>query len=330
MGSGSSGITSGGGGAVPLSVTDQGVVDLPNGVSADLTTAEGLSDAEAVLDPASLAELKALMAAKGFKLEGGAFVPSDTFNKGVVRSAAAGPKDINSGMTEADELTGSVFKSANSPVPFNANTTPALYGKLKGNPAFADATAKLKAYMENPTDANLAAYKSAYAKLGAQLNGVNMMEVLYLVMRESIQGMNEDKRYFLERLEEYNKMGQQLSEYLKTLTEASQRISEQSKGKDLSKDQVYVQAEIRDYKLGSLDKDGKLPYTSEMKEVDRNSLNDQIKNVEADQETVRNKRQMASTAFQNFDQKSNQMYNMLASVIKTMQEMRGIGTKAMM
>jgi len=31
---------------------------------------------------------------------------------------------------------------------------------------------------------------------------------------------------------------------------------------------------------------------------------------------------MASTAFQNFDQKSNQLYNLISSVMKAMNEMR--------
>ena len=52
------------------------------------------------------------------------------------------------------------------------------------------------------------------------------------------------------------------------------------------------------------------------------ALSDEIKNVEAQQETVRNMRQTTTTAFQNFDQKSNQMYNMLSSVMKSMNEMR--------
>ncbi len=51
-------------------------------------------------------------------------------------------------------------------------------------------------------------------------------------------------------------------------------------------------------------------------------LNEKIKQIESMQETVRNKRQLASTAFQNFDQKANQLYNMLSSVMKAMNEMR--------
>ena len=51
-------------------------------------------------------------------------------------------------------------------------------------------------------------------------------------------------------------------------------------------------------------------------------LNKAIREVESMQETVRNKRQMSSTAFQNFDQKANQLYNLLSSVMKAMNEMR--------
>ena len=62
--------------------------------------------------------------------------------------------------------------------------------------------------------------------------------------------------------------------------------------------------------------------TSPSRRLDRAGLNDTIKEVESMQETVRNKRQMASTAFQNFDQKANQLYNLLSSVMKAMNEMR--------
>ncbi len=56
--------------------------------------------------------------------------------------------------------------------------------------------------------------------------------------------------------------------------------------------------------------------------VNQMSLGNRIKGLEAEQETVRNKRQMASTAFQNFDQKTNQLYNLLSSVLKALGEMR--------
>ncbi|MBN2735795.1 MAG: hypothetical protein JXR70_02360 [Spirochaetales bacterium] len=51
-------------------------------------------------------------------------------------------------------------------------------------------------------------------------------------------------------------------------------------------------------------------------------LSSTIKKIESDQETIRNARTSASTAFQNFDQKANQLYNLLSTVLKTMKEMR--------
>jgi len=47
-----------------------------------------------------------------------------------------------------------------------------------------------------------------------------------------------------------------------------------------------------------------------------------IRGLQSMKTEVRNKRQMSATAFQNFDQKANQLYNLLASVMKAMNEMR--------
>ena len=69
----------------------------------------------------------------------------------------------------------------------------------------------------------------------------------------------------------------------------------------------------------------RLPKPSSPKKGTRGDLDESIKDVESTQESERNKRQMASTAFQDFDQKTNQLYNMLSSVAKTVGEMRGIG-----
>jgi hypothetical protein len=46
----------------------------------------------------------------------------------------------------------------------------------------------------------------------------------------------------------------------------------------------------------------------------------QIKDVEKAMEDVKNKRQEMTTAFENFDQKSNQLFNILSTVMKTMKE----------
>jgi hypothetical protein len=57
-------------------------------------------------------------------------------------------------------------------------------------------------------------------------------------------------------------------------------------------------------------------------QLDRTGLSNALEEIESMRKNVRNKRQMASTAFQNYDQKANQLYNLLSSVMKAMNEMR--------
>lgn len=82
-------------------------------------------------------------------------------------------------------------------------------------------------------------------------------------------------------------------------------------------------------KMNSMSPSNK-PGRSSGKQQDRKGLKNALKEVESMQEQVRNKRQMASTAFQNFDQKLNQQYNLLSSVLKALNEMRMGAVRNMM
>lgn len=53
----------------------------------------------------------------------------------------------------------------------------------------------------------------------------------------------------------------------------------------------------------------------------------EIKGVEAAMEEIRNKRQEYQTSFENFDQKANQLFNILSTVMKTMKEMQSAITR---
>ena len=64
------------------------------------------------------------------------------------------------------------------------------------------------------------------------------------------------------------------------------------------------------------------PGPSASKKLTCGSLNEPAKQIDSMPGAVRNQRQMASTAFQNFDQKANQLYNLLSSVMKAFNEMR--------
>ena len=58
----------------------------------------------------------------------------------------------------------------------------------------------------------------------------------------------------------------------------------------------------------------------------RPRLGDEVKLLVSEQEEIRNHREMDTTAFQNFDQKANQLYDMLSTIVKTMGEMRSLGS----
>jgi methyl-accepting chemotaxis protein len=301
---------------------DGAKVRLPGGVNVDLSTVEGVAKAEAELSAEQLAELEALMRSSGFKRDAGAFVPRDSYEMrrelGIV-----GPASTSSGETALDvEIGEKVFGAAGLASPYNANTTEKLYSQIKDQPVFTEAVSALNNYVANPTAANHADFLSRMAAVKTQFPNGNIMEVLFLVFRESIQETNEDKKYFLLKLQEFNTMAEKISDYLSHLVNESARLSEACEGQKYP-EKVHINVETKAFDLSGLNANGDLSVSRQGSErLDRAGLNDRIKDVESMQETVRNKRQMASTAFQNFDQKANQLYNLMASVLKTVNEMR--------
>lgn len=58
----------------------------------------------------------------------------------------------------------------------------------------------------------------------------NIHEMLFLVFKESIAEMQEDKKYYLEKLARMNQMDEALSEYLEELADASRRLGGMERG----------------------------------------------------------------------------------------------------
>lgn len=58
----------------------------------------------------------------------------------------------------------------------------------------------------------------------------NILELLFILFRESISEMQEDKRYYLEKLATMNRMGEALSNYLDELADASRRLGGMERG----------------------------------------------------------------------------------------------------
>ncbi|MFC1611453.1 hypothetical protein ACFL6C_10870 [Myxococcota bacterium] len=310
-----------------------GKVQIPNGEVIDLTDAEQVAHAKTVLTAEQLETLEDLMLAVNFKLEGDTFVRQDA----AALHRALGPTSTTEGMSMWDEeIAEQVFGAAGFANPYNANTTENLYAQIQGTPQFQTAVAATTDYLENAsgsTSVNASTTQDFITRLNGMMADFpegNIMEVLFLVFRESIQQTNEDKKYFLIKLQEFNKMAEKISEYLSELVDKSQDLSVKSEGQKYP-EKVHINVDCKTFDLSTLDKNGNLCTTStDTKSLDRAGLNDTIKEVESMQETVRNKRQMASTAFQNFDQKANQLYNLMASVLKSLNEMRSGTTRNMM
>lgn len=55
-------------------------------------------------------------------------------------------------------------------------------------------------------------------------SGGNILEILYVALRESVSQMNEDKKYWLKRLSEQNEMSEQISAYLQELSRAGRAL----------------------------------------------------------------------------------------------------------
>jgi hypothetical protein len=332
-------------GGRPRAATSAGNISLGDGAvvragdrTYDLSTAEGVSRARAELPAADLQAAEGLLRGRGLRQTNGTWVPSDSVvsraEQGRIdeRRAATGLTGTVQNATQLDHEVGEIFVRNGLANPYNAATTPALEAQLRGVAEFSTAVRAGAAFAANPTSANQGEFIKQMKALTAAFPHGNVMEVLFLVFRESIKETNDDKKYFLKKLQDYNTMAEELSEYLSHLVDESQRLSAASAGAKYP-EKVTISIEVRKFDLTTLDPDGRVRPAAgfpQNRTVDRAGMNDTIKDVESMQETVRNKRQMASTSFQNFDQKANQLYNLMASVLKVMNEMRSSTVRNML
>ncbi|MBC7793071.1 MAG: hypothetical protein H7Z43_05145 [Clostridia bacterium] len=311
-------------------VVRNGQVVTASGSIFDLSDPNQVSAARAELGAAGFEELVQAAAAQGltFNAATGAFA-SDTV------LADKGANKFTDDLGEVDNNTlDEIEQLKKEGININAAALSATAAKLRSEPALTTFNAAVDATRVahiNPSAANVSRAAEFVHTLQLQ-TGANTMELLFFVFRQSIQSTNEDKKYFLQRLQDFNVMADKLGGYLQDLVADSQQLSDASAGAKYP-EKVTVSIEVKKFDLTSLSADGDLrnqPGYPHSQTVDRAGLNDTIKGLESQQEEVRNKRQMASTAFQNFDQKSNQLYNLMASVLKVMNEMRSGTTRNML
>jgi len=143
----------------------------------------------------------------------------------------------------------------------------------------------------------------------------DVMATLFMVFRESIQQTNEDKRYFLQRLQEMNQIAEALGDYLRELNDGL------ASGQGCGEDSGPQEADLR-----VLDPDHRMLAEQILKErawlsgVD--GIKRTIRQLQQMESQVRQRHGVVSSQFENANQKSSQYMNMLSSVMKTMNEIQ--------
>ncbi|MEZ4270287.1 MAG: hypothetical protein R3C68_02255 [Myxococcota bacterium] len=168
-----------------------------------------------------------------------------------------GPLDTDEGRSDIDQELGLWFEEQGMANPYNANTTPELYDRIGKSVEFQNAVEAMKAALTNPSEkSNVEFFKRMQFLQTAQPHG-NVMEVLFLIFRESIKQVNEDKKYFLKKLQDYNKMAEALSDYLSELVEHSRALGSAASGAKYPEMVLTPTAvTIKKFDLSTLDTEG--------------------------------------------------------------------------
>lgn len=159
--------------------------------------------------------------------------------------------------------------------------------------------------------------------------GADLTAFLYAVMVESIKEQNEEKKYWITRLAELNEIDEAISDYLKSLNDASRRLADMRREPEDDGSGLTVSIRRLEVKrvegddwvfdpAAQIPQDARDGANANLSVGDLSSL---IAEVEAQRETVRNERRRFSSAFENANQTATQYLNMLALVLKTLSEL---------
>ncbi|MHA2247197.1 MAG: hypothetical protein ACXADY_19785 [Candidatus Hodarchaeales archaeon] len=134
----------------------------------------------------------------------------------------------------------------------------------------------------------------------------DVMQRLFGIFCQSIEEINQDKEYFLRKLKEMNDIAEAITDYLKYLTDIFTDTDDEDKEDETSNKGMIGYANIK-LKKASTSLQGAL-----------NMIGVVVKEREEREE----RRRAYITAFENFDQKANQLLNLLSTVMKSTKEMQ--------
>lgn len=234
-----------------------------------------------------------------------------------------GPTETVAGAFE-EEIFTNVFEQNGIPNPYGSSTW-ARYAELQNDPNFQAAVDAGRGFMDGTVSES--EFLNAVSRLPKD---GNVMETLLLVIRGSIEAANEDKKYHLKKLQGLNEISSFLGDQTRIFADASSKLQTLEKHSK-KPEQKTVRLEYSVPDTSTVGTDGyAIAGSTVVKDVNRDQMGIEMKNIEAAQEEVKNNKQEVQTAFQAVDSKVNQLYQIMASVSKTMNEERGAPIKNML
>ena len=138
------------------------------------------------------------------------------------------------------------------------------------------------------------------------------MALLFEIFKESIEDANKDKRYWLTKLKKMNEIAEAMGDYLQELNAAEAHLECSNENK--------VKIKLRRFKMNDDSSENEEQSTYVI--ITKEELAVEILNLVLLLEESRNKREEFASMFENFDQKANQLFNILSTVLKGIKEMK--------
>ena len=133
--------------------------------------------------------------------------------------------------------------------------------------------------------------------------------LILTVLREGIWDANQDHQFAKEKLKHFDQVAEELRDHLDELRSIREEIDDESR----------VRVETID-RLPRISR-GRRPFSVwRQRLMSRQDLQRQIARLETEHKSIRSKRQLASSQFENANQKAQQYYDLMSSVLKNLHE----------
>lgn len=215
--------------------------------------------------------------------------------------------------------------------PRHKTATPKLLAEMQKNADFQKAVQAGEIYLAQPTQTSRHEFAARMATVVLEGQDGRLPELLLLIFKEVLRENSKAAEYYLDQLASYNIVGDAIQVELKKLAEKATELNRRRVGqKEPEKVSIEGVPMVREFPMS-------LPLTKPYKPIYAgddngmfnrpNQIANRIKAINADKELLLGKKDMAQTAFNSWDQKTNRIYSMLIEVLKANKRLYEIGIR---